>query len=223
MKLNFLGRGAGFSSFKEGHTSAYFENGNTLVVIDCSITTYYKLQKMELSKYENIHIYITHTHGDHISGLGLFIQYCYFVLQKRAVVYLPNDLVCMDFIDLMRIEGTDDSWYEYHLCEFLIKNKAYFKQVVKTVHSPQLKDKCFGYVFEVNGTNVVYTGDTSTLEPFDKYIIKGTELYVDTSVHYGQIHYATLGVKVYLMHLDDVKMAKDMIKDLENIEVVKII
>ena len=68
-------------------------------------------------------------------------------------------------------------------------SSSFFIKVVPTVHSSgYLADKCFGYVFSENGTQIVYTGDTSTIEPFRNYITEGSSLYVDISVHYGKVH-----------------------------------
>lgn len=84
----------------------------------------------------------------------------------------------------------------------------------------------------IDDTNVVYTGDTSTLQPFLPYLTDGSVLYVDTSVYYGMIHlklkdalndfisFTERGIKVYLMHLDDVSAAEKMVTDYSNIEVV---
>lgn len=65
------------------------------------------------------------------------------------------------------------------------------------------------------------------------YLTEKSALYVDTSVYYGMIHlkledaledFLTLnkkGVKVYLMHLDDVAAAEKMVADYPGIEVVE--
>ena len=61
---------------------------------------------------------------------------------------------------------------------------------------------------------MVYTGDTSTLEPFKPYLEQADELYVDVSKN-GAVHLSinqclsellaiqALGTKVYLTHMDD--------------------
>lgn len=234
MKLNFLGRGSGFSDITEGHTSSFFEtsDNNDLVVIDLPMSSFYRLKNFDLSKYNNIYVLITHTHGDHISGLGLFAQLTFFVFKKKIKIIAPSDVVKADLSTVLRIEGNDPNWYFLDTAENFKHTycKIWFKTEIKTTHSPQLEDKCFGYILNIDGTNVIYTGDTSTLKPFKEYLVPDSELYVDTSVHYGQIHMKLEdlfeenldNIDVYLMHLDATEDAQEMISQKSNFCVVNI-
>ena len=233
MVLNFLGRGSGFSA---EHTSAYFTtDSKEMVVIDCPMSTFQKLEKKkDLTSFEKFYILITHTHGDHIGGLGLFVQYAYFTLKKPVVVVAPSEAVKDDIETVLRIEGNELSWCKLVTVD-AIREKEWFGDCILTQHSPQLENKCFGYHLIVNDTDVVYTGDTSTLTPFLPFLADESELYVDTSVYYGMIHLkledaledfislAKSGIKVYLMHLDDVSAAEKIVKSIRNVEVVKLV
>lgn len=234
MKLNFSGRCSGFSDIKEGHTSAFFETtDNDLVVIDLPMSSFYKLKNFDLSKYNNIFVLITHTHGDHISGLGLFAQLTFFVFKKKIKIIAPSDDVRTDISTVLKIEGNDPDWYYLDTAENFKHTycRTWFKTEVKTIHSPQLENKCFGYIFNIDGTNVIYTGDTSTLEPFKEYLTPDSELYVDTSVHYGQIHMKLEDlfkenlddINVYLMHLDSIEDAQEMITEKGNFCIVNLL
>lgn len=229
MALKFFGRGSGFA---DEHTSAYFSTANKeMVIIDCPVSTFQKLKHIDLKDCEKFYVLVTHTHGDHVGGLGLFVQYAFFTLKKPVTIVAPSTEVANDILTILTIEGNDPSW-----CELVtvadVEEKEWFGDCVLTKHSPQLENKCFGYHLTVDGENVVYTGDTSTIVPFLPYLVEGSILYVDTSVYYGMIHlkleealddFEALnkrGVKVYLMHLDDVAAAEKIVADYPDIEVV---
>ena len=228
MSLKFFGRGSGFS---DEHTSAYFSTkNNELILIDCPVQAFHKLKHFDLQSYRNLYVLITHTHGDHIGGLGLLVQYAFFVLKKSITIVAPSFEVAQDISTLLTIEGNLSEWYNLTLAIEL--KEEWFCNTIPTKHAPQLENKCFGYRFNIDGINVVYTGDTSTLEPFIPYLDENSILYVDTSMHYNMVHlnfdtalddFLTLnkkGVKIYLMHLDDISTAEKKVENYPNINVV---
>ena len=234
MELKFFGRGTGFSTI--GHNSAYYMLGDTMIMFDCPMSTFYKLFNRELLGVSEFKILITHTHPGHISGLSLFIQYAYFTLHKPVLVITPSNLVCEDVKTLLGIEGCDSSWYKLVSCDTY--TSGWLHCAVKVEHSPQLENKCYGYVLDLLGTRIIYSGDTNKLDMFYPYLdyrfAKEVELYIDISVHDGMVHLKLTeilpllkeltkkGIKVYLMHLDDISSAKDIIENIEGIEVVEV-
>lgn len=229
MALIFFGRGSGFS---DEHTSAYFLSRNKeIVIIDCPTSTFQKLRYFNLNDYENLYILITHTHGDHIGGLGLLVQYAFFTLKKHVIIVAPSKEVAYDIETILTTEGNETSWYNLVTASY-ISEKEWFNTCILTTHAPQLAGKCFGYNLTIDNTNVIYTGDTSTLEPFLPYLTDNSILYIDTSVYYGIIHLkledaledlVTLtkrNIKIYLMHLDDVNTAEKIVANYPLIEVV---
>ena len=63
--LTFFGRG---SAFTDEQNSAFFEDNGNLVLIDCPMSSFEKLNDMDLAAYSHIYVLVTHTHGDHISA-----------------------------------------------------------------------------------------------------------------------------------------------------------
>ena len=117
--LTFFGRG---SAFSDQQNSAYFEDNNDLILVDCPMDTFDILKKWDLTNYKHIYILVTHTHGDHISGVGLLVDYLYFLVNIPVTIVAPSEEVRKDIkFYLSRLEGCNDFWYELISCEELNK------------------------------------------------------------------------------------------------------
>ena len=219
--LKFFGRG---NAFSDQHTSAYFVDGNDLIIIDCSVSAFQRLNNRVLSKYDHIYILVTHTHGDHVSGIGLFIDLLHFALEKSVTVIAPSEAVKTDLLYLLKnLEGCGDDWYELITADEL--KKDWFGCAIPTVHSEELAGKCFGYCLTVSGNKVVYTGDTGIFEPYEKYMEPGVYLYAEISARKTPVHLCCTdmhdrikelvasGVHVYLMHMDYEDTVMSRMKD----------
>ncbi|WP_294413186.1 YqiA/YcfP family alpha/beta fold hydrolase [uncultured Ruminococcus sp.] len=221
--LLFLGRG---SAFADEHNSAFFVEDNELVLIDCPATSYQKVKKMNWEQYDNIYILITHTHGDHSGGVGTMLQYVWFAsyMKKKVTIVAPSEEVKEDLLLLlMRIEGCEQEWFDIITADEL--NKKWFIAAVPTTHVKPLEGRCFGYHLNIHGNNVVYTGDTATLEPFKSLLKRGSFLYTEAAYYKSAVHmhlkdmlaeyisFAESGVHVYLMHLDVEEEIKKMTAD----------
>ena len=209
--LTFLGRG---SAFSDDHNSAFFTCNDDLILIDCAMGSFKKLKNWDLSVYKHIYVLVTHTHGDHVSGIGMLVDYLYFLVKVPIIVVVPCEEVKSDIRFLLkRLEGCSDDWYEMITCDEL--HEDWFAGAIPTKHSAELEGKCFGYHLTINGNNVVYTGDTCILEPYEQYLTSGTYLYMEASAHRSEVHlyyetlvdkvkeYVARGVYVYLMHMDN--------------------
>lgn len=221
--LLFLGRG---SAFADEHNSAFFVEDNELVLIDCPATSYQKVKKMDWALYDNIYILITHTHGDHSGGVGTMLQYVWFAsyMKKKVTIVAPSGEVKEDLLLLlMRIEGCEQAWFNIITADEL--DKKWFIAAVPTTHVRLLEGKCFGYHLNIHGNNVVYTGDTATLEPFNPLLKNDSFLYTEAAFYKSNAHLylkdmlpefinlADCGVNIFLMHLDDEDEIKKMIGD----------
>ncbi|MBR4627303.1 MAG: MBL fold metallo-hydrolase [Ruminococcus sp.] len=210
--LLFLGRG---SAFADEHNSAFFVEDNELVLIDCPATSYQKVKKMNWEQYDNFYILVTHTHGDHSGGIGTMLQYVWFAsyMKKKVTIVAPSAEVREDLLLLLiRIEGCEEEWFDIIISDEL--KKKWFISSVPTTHVKPLEGRCFGYHLYIQRNNVVYTGDTATLEPFTPLLKSGSFLYTEASYYQSAVHLhlkevlpefiklSDSGVHVYLMHLD---------------------
>ena len=219
--LKFLGRG---SAFTDEHNSAYFVSEDELILIDCPMSAFSRLNDKNLALYDRIYVLITHTHGDHVGGVGMLIDLLQFSVKTPITVVAPSREVEADlFYLLTRIEGCNSSWFDLTSAEEL--DKEWFKCSIPTTHTEELAGKCFGYYLNIKGNKVIYTGDTNTILPFEKYLERGAYLYTEISAYKTSVHlycsdmvqkikdYVSSGVKVYLMHMDDEKRIEQVMKD----------
>lgn len=195
--LRFLGRG---SAFAGENNSAFFISNKELVLIDCPASAFQKIKKIPFENVNKIYILVTHTHGDHSGGVGTMLQYAWFVLHNTVTIVAPSE-------------------DELH--------KDWFVSAIPTTHVKPLDGKCFGYHLRVHGSDVVYTGDTATLEPYLHLLHSGAYLYMESSFYKSDVHLyiydilpkltelAENGVHVYLMHLDNEAEISRIIKNMK--------
>lgn len=197
--LNFLGSDAGFG---EKNNSAYYEKNDEIYIIDCGFTVFEEIRKkIDFSKYQKINIIITHLHNDHAGSLSQVILLAWFVYNKKVTVISH----CENIKKYLEITGTTKEAYE-------IKSELDNLKFIKTDHVTELD--CYGFEWTIDGKKIVYTGDTSTLEPYMESLKDADEFYTDISKN-GGVHlqfdesYEQLrnikqnGTKIILMHIDD--------------------
>ncbi|MCR5148028.1 MAG: hypothetical protein K6C35_03570 [Eubacterium sp.] len=177
-------------------------------------------------RIEELIIAITHTHSDHIAGLALTIHFARFIWKIKVKVIAPSAEVLknLDYM-LKEMDGCSRETYSIVTADEYIAGSGdegrWLKAAISTVHVPELSGKCFGYQLEVDGRNVIYTGDTCTLDTFMDKITPESILYTECSAYDTGVHlyinklleyknfFEENNVKVYLMHLDDVKKIEE--------------
>lgn len=210
MKLEFLGTGACFNpSFH--NTSAYFTYRDNLVLLDCGETVYERLlARMDIDRFKQIYIFITHLHADHVGSLGSMLSYCACILKRRIVLIHPEKTLC-SLLDLM---GIDHSFYEYYP-EIEDKLEGLRVKAYAVEHAADMR--CYGYAIYCEGSAIYYSGDAANIpdEVLDAFL-QGeiTDLYQDTSTHnsfpafhlyYGKLEEMIPKEKragIHCMHLD---------------------
>lgn len=169
--LKFIGREAGFGFH---NNAAYYTNEKRLILFDCGMTVFNDLRELvDLKEFETIDIIITHLHPDHAGSVGQLIMYLWYKLNKKANIYCK----CENIIKYLDIIGVDRKIYS-------LKSEDNIN-FIKTTHVPELDS--YGIVANLETKKIIYTGDTSTLEPFIGEMKSADELYIDVSKN-GGVH-----------------------------------
>lgn len=229
--LKFIGSGSAFNT-KLGNNSAYYKEGNKLLLIDCGSNTFHRIRELNLLEgIEEIHVLITHTHPDHVGSLGDLIFYSYYSLGEmmkiKTTVYFPEGL---EVDELIRINGASGQCYLYELSkesENILE--AFHELWVAPFESSHVDEmKSFSYIMAINKNYIFYSGDINELDYADRKLINSMScdyVYVDTckADYEGNVHLSLRQLsediepearnKVWCMHLDegfDRKEAEDL-------------
>lgn len=230
MELRFLGTG---SAFADTHNNAYFYKDDNLYIIDLSMLSFAKAKEKVINTVNRVYIFLTHLHSDHASGVGLMAQWLFYIKNKTPIIVLP-EAISKDFLDDMEATGVErrlfkvvsisskdnvslllnaEDQYDGDKADVLNDIRSTLIETIPTEHVPNLKGKCFGYKLHIN-KDIVYTGDTATLDNFIEKLNPDDEFYCEMSYYYGIVHLLwkecdnqlkklSKTNDIYLMHLDD--------------------
>ena len=216
MELKFLGKGAAFYPVL-GNTSAYFIYDKNLFLIDCGESIFKKVYEKDLfSEIDNIYVFITHTHSDHIGSLSSLILYCDHKLNIKTKIVIPKENKYIDSIkNILNGMGVDESNYEF-INDLDLDNKYDVFDNIRYVETTHCDDiTSYSIIFEKDNRVIYYSGDTNELDTV-KSIIHGDKnidkIYIETCSERldGHIYYEdllevipkNLRDRVYCMHLD---------------------
>lgn len=99
-RLTWLGTGSAFNA-ADGNTASLLEVGDNTILLDCGFTVPYRLKQLGLINAVT-HVFLSHTHSDHVGGLELLAQWRYFVAQRQGVP-VPKLIVPKDLLDRLRL------------------------------------------------------------------------------------------------------------------------
>ncbi|GAB6552186.1 hypothetical protein bcgnr5378_05170 [Bacillus cereus] len=218
--IKFLGLNAAFE--KGFKNNGFFFKGDALFLLDMSSENFAGMRDKGLfSKVKEIHCIITHTHGDHVSGIGDLALYSYYSVapgfSKKLKVYAPQPIF-NDVSALLRIFGATSEHvdaFSFEVNEENTVNGVTFKPLSVT-HTPVLE--CFAYEIILGEDTIYYSGDSNIIPTavLEKHLNgEYNEFYQDTCIaeYPGNVHLPLSTLQelvgqayrsnVFLMHLDN--------------------
>lgn len=216
MELKFLGKGAAFYPVL-GNTSAYFIYDKNLFLIDCGESVFKKVYEKDLfSEIDNLYVFITHTHSDHIGSLSSLILYCSHKFDIKTKIVIPKENKYLDSIkNILDSMGVDKSNYEF-INDLDLDNKYDVFDNIRYVETTHCDDiTSYSIIFEKDNRVIYYSGDTNELDTvksiihgdknIDKIYIETCSERLDSHIYYEdllEVIPKNLRDRVYCMHLD---------------------
>ena len=170
------------TSWTDRPTSSFCIDNTILVDCGEGTTKYYKKNNIVLTDIR--HIFITHFHSDHFSGLSQVIAqeltYATEESKKRLTIYGPKGL--LKYLNILKnyFALTGSLAKEYNLTDYInvveitdynlkIKVNDLIVTPFKVNHIKG--SQCLAFVFEKDNIKLGFSGDTT----FDKYLLKFVE------------------------------------------------
>ncbi len=216
MELLFLGNGDAFNCIN-GNNSSFFIKDKTLFLFDVGQAIFQKAIYLKLfDNIDNIVIFITHLHLDHIGSLGEAICFVkVFNKDKKLTIVYPHKDKLIDAVKLYPLNEED-------IISSLDGNIFGINfHLEPAIHI----ENSYSYFIDDGVTNFYYSGDNSILNQNALRLLKENKLdylYVDVAVAQSSFHLGytelkgfiepKLRNKVYIMHMNssfDIGKAKE--------------
>lgn len=223
LDLKFLGIGSAFQTHLYNNT-AFFIEGETLFLLDCGETAFEQLKRQSFfENIEEIYVLFTHTHSDHIGGLGELVEHCEKKLNNKLNIVVPNkqaNSLYTDINDLLTIFSLSSDKCNFMLPEELENKHESFQKVefLPTNRAPmELGDKCYSLFFNTAEGPILYTSDSNDTKYIKALVDTNSysKIFADVTLTIPQVHLdlnllneivpENQKEKVYCMHFDSPK------------------
>ena len=159
-KLKFIGYGGATNVKLGGNCSYIIDNDNLLIIDACEEATNKLLKNKVFRNIKNVYIAITHTHYDHVGGLGVLIWYLAYELKIIPKIIYNDETYKKTLSELFSITGVKEKTYNFiHEKDLKLSFKV---NMLPTTHTDDLQ--CFGIMFTDKLGKYYYTGDTNDIE-----------------------------------------------------------
>lgn len=204
--LNFLGVGSGLS---DSHNNCWFireglinKDANGLFFIDMSMLNVNKAMEIIVNNLDKkISLLVTHTHPDHVSGIGMLLQKCYYMYGITVRIIVP-DMLKHPLMTMLTIQGItrkqENGREMYEVLEadtnkWMGKSSLYQTigiEAFVTPHAPELSYNYGYFILMPEKQYILYSGDTNTISRMKEYLNHNMgvkkQVYVDMSFSYGK-------------------------------------
>lgn len=216
--LHFIGVGSAFNP-KDGNTSAYFTRDRRLYLIDCGSLVFKELiDLVDFNQINQVEIFISHSHSDHIGSLGTLISYLYHKHKLGSTIY-HGGLEIKKYLDLV---GVSSDYYQKFKVQSIELAELSFEWI-PTKHSERLAS--YGLLIQFDQLKIYYSADAAKIPKkiYDDfmndeidYLYQDVTTEPDNDSHLNLQELAKLipsemRERVFAMHLEE--DSKDTIRD----------
>lgn len=205
----FLGYGAGYYP-QLGPTAAYFREGTGLYILECGTSVFERLvQAKAFDGVDQVTVFLSHVHADHVGSLGILLDYCYDILGIQPLLVHPEE----DVRELLRRMGVSPQAYRQEPAVEEPDIHGVRTTFFEVQHAPDLH--CYGYIVRTKDDCFSYSGDANDVP---QVVLEGLQNgsiqrhYQDTSAQPSAYHCglqrileripASLRSQVYCVHLN---------------------
>jgi ribonuclease BN (tRNA processing enzyme) len=165
--LEFLGYGSGIAP-ELGNNSAMLRDKNgDIILFDCGGTTFTTVHALPSWKqHAGITILITHTHGDHISGLASLIMSSWFERHIKPRIVCANNKEWKLIQTILNAQGVPMHAYSMETADRRGRWNEFADPLLTLVYTPTVHvEEIPSYSIELYRPEgmILYTGDTKSL------------------------------------------------------------